>query len=116
MNKPPLTASQYRRPVRRTELIPPQSESRFQTVIVQLARTLRWTHIYHPWSSIHSASGWPDLFMVRGQRAIAAELKTDRGRVTVAQQEWQDALAQVPGIETYVWRPSDFQEITRVLR
>lgn len=59
-------------------------------------------------------AGWPDLFAVRGNRALAAELKTETGRTTPAQDECLAGLAQA-GIETYVWRPRDLGEARRIL-
>lgn len=97
-------------------VLPPQKEAAFQGQVVKIARLLGWKHIYHPWTSLHSASGWPDLFMIRGSRAIAAELKRPAGRVTALQQAWLDALAEVPGIETFIWRPADWNSIVEVLR
>lgn len=58
--------------------------------------------------------GWPDLFMCRDTVAIAAELKSQGGRVEPEQTAWLRALEKA-GIETYVWRPSDAEEIYRVL-
>ena len=54
--------------------------------------------------------GWPDLFMVRGEKAIVAELKSEIGTATAEQKEWLAALGEVPGIDTYLWRPRDAAE------
>ena len=51
----------------------------------------------------HSGVGWPDLFMVKGGRAIAAELKVGRRKPTEAQLSWLEALADVPGVEAHLW-------------
>lgn len=59
--------------------------------------------------------GWPDLFMVRAGRALAAELKTMTGRGRAGQDEWQLALAMVPGVEAYLWTPADEEFIRKVL-
>lgn len=66
-------------------------------------------------------NGWPDIFAVRGDRAVAAELKvrpaTSReGRPKPEQTIWLARLAEVPGIECYVWRPGDWDEIEAVLK
>jgi len=47
-------------------------------------------------------------------RVIFAELKSMRGALTEEQQEWIDTL-KAAGQEVYVWRPSDIEEIERVL-
>jgi hypothetical protein len=36
--------------------------------------------------------------------------------LTAAQAEWLDALAHVPGVEVYTWRPRDMDRIAEVLR
>jgi hypothetical protein len=49
-------------------------------------------------------------------RLILAELKTDRGKVTPHQAEWLELLGACPGVETYLWRPADFDTIAEVLK
>ena len=99
------------------QVLPPEKESAFQKRVIERARFFGWRQIYHPWLSIKSASGWPDLFMVRNGRAIAAELKTNGAKPPRPnQQEWLDALDAVPGIEAYCWRPRDMDWIERLLR
>ena len=97
------------------QVLPPEREAHFQNRVINAMRVFGW-RVYHPWTSIHSASGWPDLFAVRGERGVAAELKAVRGRVTPAQQDWLDCLSNVRGIEAYVWRPSDWDQIVEILR
>lgn len=92
-----------------------QTEAEFQQQVVQLARLCGWA-VFHPWLSVKSSPGWPDLALCRTGRLIFAELKSEKGQVTVAQQLWLDLLGSVDGIEVYVWRPSDFEEISRVLQ
>jgi hypothetical protein len=59
--------------------------------------------------------GWPDLILVRGPRIIAAELKSSKGKVT-DEQSHVLAVLGLAGVETYVWRPSDWDTIVEVLR
>lgn len=104
------------RPIPALEVIAPETEAQFQTSLVQLARLLGW-RVYHPWSSLHSQAGWPDLFMVRNGVAIAAELKRHAGmRPRHSQQAWLDDLAQVPGIQSYCWTPADWSEVVTTLQ
>lgn len=98
----------------RAVVVPPQRERDFQKAVVALARVLGW-RIHVVWSSVHSPSGWPDLFLVRKGRIVAAELKSARGKVSIVQQQWLDDLAAC-GIATFVWRPSDWPAITEVLK
>ncbi len=83
----------------------PVSERAFRQAILDLCRYTGWKY-YFSWTSIHSPAGFPDLVLVRGSELIAAELKSERGRVTPAQQQWLDALSAA-GVEVAVWRPSD---------
>lgn len=59
--------------------------------------------------------GWPDLFLVRDYRLVAAELKVGRNKPTAEQERWLAALAAGGQVETFVWRPKDWPEIERVL-
>ena len=71
----------------------------------------------HGWRTPVAAdgAGFPDLILVRGDRLLAAELKTESGTLTPAQSEWLEALAAA-GMETFVWRPDDWDAIAKVLR
>ncbi len=91
------------------------NERTFQAAIVELARLTGW-RCYHTYDSRRSEAGFPDLCMTRGGRFIAAELKTESGRVTEAQRQWLAALAACPGLECHVWRPSDWDEIELTLK
>jgi hypothetical protein len=89
-----------------------------------LATMLGWTS-YHTLRSKGSKTGYPDRTLVR-DRIIFAELKREaevgkRGQplklshdVTDDQRDWLDKLARAGG-EVYVWKPSDLEEIARIL-
>jgi len=91
----------------------PIKESEFEAQVRQLARLYGWL-CYHTWRSIHSPAGFPDLVLLRGQRLVFAELKTARGKLTTAQQQWLEALRQTAA-EVYVWRPDDWDSIVACL-
>lgn len=91
------------------------TEAEWLGFVTTLARTLGHD-VYHTHDSRSSTAGFPDLCMVRDGRLIFAELKSERGKVSAAQQEWLDALAKVDGIEVYVWRPSQQDEVIALLR
>lgn len=94
------------------------SERQFMLQVMDLAGLYRWK-VYHTHDSRRSQPGWPDLALCRPgnpARLVLAELKTERGRLTREQQEWLTALGEVPNVESYCWRPSDWEEIVRVLR
>lgn len=60
--------------------------------------------------------GFPDLILchVKKSRLIFAELKSADGVLTAGQRDWLAALDGVDA-ETYIWKPADWDEITRVL-
>lgn len=83
------------------------TETQLLEAVRELARIRGWL-TYHTHRSDHSESGWPDLVCVHPRTGdlVVAELKSAKGKVTAAQQEWIDALA-VAGITVHVWRPAD---------
>ena len=89
------------------------TEREWQAQVVDAARLMGW-RVYHTHDSRRSEPGWPDLALVR-DRLVMAELKTDTGRVSNDQQKWL-ALLTAAGVETYLWRPSDFDEVLAVLK
>lgn len=86
--------------------------------IIPLAKLHGWKY-YFTWKSYHSPKGFPDMVLVRGTRLIFAELKKNKGKVTPEQCGWLDALSQIQSvfhsIEVYVWRPSDWDDIVKIL-
>lgn len=78
-----------------------------------LAPTLGWVLTYHTLRSKGSTSGFPDRVLIR-DRVLFVELKTEKGPVSDSQSRWLTALASA-GAEAYLWRPSDLDEIARVL-
>lgn len=91
------------------------NEKDFMAQVIALSKLFSWES-YHTQFSIRSARGWPDLSLCRPPRLILAELKSDAGKLTAAQERWLDLLGQCPGVEVYLWRPADFETIERVLR
>jgi len=110
------------------------SERQLQDAIIDCARRLGYL-VYHPWTSVHSEAGFPDLCMVHaGQlRILFVELKKQGEDPSEAQWEWitdidlvadqavivdleNDRLRRPVG--SYVWRPSDWSSgrIEAVLR
>lgn len=91
------------------------AEREWLAQIRDLARIYRWT-TYHPYLSIRSAPGWPDLALVRPPRLILVELKTEIGKLTVNQTHWLDLLNQCDTLEVDVWRPSHLDRIAELLK
>lgn len=104
------------------------TEAKFQKQVVEYARLLGWrvaavnrVCVRRPNGSAYYATpfgadgvGWPDLFLVRGKRAIAAELKVGKNTLSDEQVAWGLALFDA-GIRCYVWRPDSWPEIEEVL-
>lgn len=107
----PLTA---RRALKTTDSTFKQSERAFQAAVVRYATLMGWT-TYHTHDSRRSDPGFPDLVLIRRPRVVFAELKAERGRLRLAQLFWIEEL-RACGQAAYVWRPSQWREIERVLR
>src|SRR5690242_3351592 len=96
-----------------------ESEAGFQAWVIERAGHFGF-EAWHDHDSRRNRRGLPDLILVRPAKAgrpgrlIFAELKRQRGRLSVEQQVWVAMLATCP-CEVYVWRPSDRTEIERVL-
>jgi predicted peroxiredoxin len=99
-----------------TPLAADLTEKEWQAQVRELASLLGFTRIYHPLRSRGSAPGWPDLAMIR-ERLVLVELKTaaKASKLSPAQKEWIRALIEA-GVETYVCRPSDWDDLAAVLR
>jgi len=91
-----------------------ESERGFQQWIVEYA-TLRGWELYHPWLSVRSAAGWPDLVLCRPPRLVLAEVKGTTGRLQPAQRKWLGLLEACPGVEVFAWWPHHRDDISKVL-
>lgn len=60
--------------------------------------------------------GFPDLVLVRPPRVIFAELKSEKGSLALEQEDWFTQLCACDGVETYLWRPRDLDDIVKVMR
>jgi len=89
------------------------TEKEWQAQVVALARTLGWHGLYHVFDSRRSASGFPDLVLVR-ERVVYVELKSETGKVSPAQKQWIGWLLDA-GAEVYVARPRDLEALGVVL-
>lgn len=80
-------------------------EEPFQVEVLRLAHDNGWTHRYHTYRSDRSASGFPDLVLVRPRtnQVIFAELKSMRGKLSPSQEDWIAALRECALV--YVWMP-----------
>jgi len=100
-------------------------ERSFQDSVAAVAQLAGWRVVHFrparradgSWRTpgAYDAAGFPDLTLARAPRLVYAELKSEHGRLSDAQKEWLALLAQVPGVETYLWRPSDWPALTATL-
>jgi hypothetical protein len=100
------------------------SEADHMATVRELAEARGWHLQYHTHNSRRSDSGFPDLVLalvlVGDQhmglcQVIFVELKTESGQPTPEQAEWLETMRRA-GMEAYLWRPSDQDEIDWVLR
>lgn len=91
-------------------------ERDWQQTILDAAR-YRGYRCYHTFDSRRSEPGFPDLVCAKpGMPLLAIEVKTERGRVTPAQERWLALLGSLPGVVVMIARPSDWDEIEKTLR
>ena len=88
-------------------------EKEFQSMVEDLAELRGWT-FYHTSDRRSSNPGVPDLQMLRGERQVIAELKSQKGRITEIQKDWLEKFKLV-GAEVFLWRPADIREIEETL-
>jgi hypothetical protein len=105
-----VTASEYR-----VKLAKTMSENALLNQTRALAGAHGWL-TYHTHRSDRSEPGFPDICCVKAGRLVFAELKTERGKTTSAQNAWLKALAGTA--EVFLWRPTDLLDgsIERTLR
>lgn len=89
-------------------------EKDFQIDVRKIAADYGWA----VWCTLHSKGspfGEPDLRLCRPPRYLTVELKTDRGRLSEEQKRARCLLDRCLGVEYYLWKPRDMDEIHRVL-
>ena len=87
------------------------TEKELQGAVVKLARMRGWM-VYHTFDSRRSQPGFPDLVLVRPPVMWAVELKSAKGVVTLAQEDWLLRFDKCRTIETGVWRPKHWLDGT----
>ena len=112
------------------QAVPRLAEKAWQAQVLTLARMFgyRWwhdvatnapracPHCKTPLKLPRNDPGWPDLFLIRDDTLIVAELKSDRNYPTPEQRAWLDAFRKVRRIAVFVWKPRDVQQVTEALR
>jgi hypothetical protein len=82
------------------------SEKHWLTDVLEISALFGW-QAYHTFDSRRSQPGFPDLVLARPPRLILAELKSDTGRLSLAQRDWLATLEGCDRIQTRLWRPQD---------
>ncbi len=99
------------------------TEKDFTKTVIDLAKTYHWRVAHFRTAMTQSGNyitpvqadgaGFPDLVLVKGRRLLFCELKSENGRLSQAQKQWIFTL--MPIVEVYVWKPSNWDEIVKVL-
>ena len=89
------------------------TEKAFMSEVTRLAQMLGWL-CYHTLNSRGSASGFPDLVMVREKKVLAVELKVGTNKPTKDQWRWLKELDRAT-VEADVWRPENWPAVQKLL-
>lgn len=79
------------------------SEERLAMVVRDAALLYEWLH-YHTHDSRRSDRGFPDIVLIKGDRILWRELKTQKGKLSPDQEIWRDRLLAA-GADWAIWRP-----------
>ena len=106
------------------------SETEFRATVIEGAQRLGW-RVWSIDDAVYRAlivaarelgihfkpprSGWPDLVLVRGDRLLFVELKSNNGAVRTEQKEWLNALEETCA-EVWLLRPYMWDSFERTLR
>jgi hypothetical protein len=87
------------------------TEKEWQTTVENTLATYGWA-FYHTHDSRRSHGGFPDLVAIRKADGdiLVAELKKQTGVVTPEQRLWL-GLFSAAGVDSFVWRPGDIDEV-----
>lgn len=125
---PPMTHQAKEMPTAARTLALSVSEREFTDSVIKQAQILGWICAHFRPARVQrgdmvsyrtpvqgDGKGFPDLVLVKF-RTIYIELKSERGVIETAQVRWLDALDESGCATTYLWHPSDADEIARIFR
>ena len=101
------------------------NEHDFNSQITDLVKLGQWDIAYHVFEQERYArrtlKGFPDWLLVKTLEdgitiTLAVELKSEKGRLTAQQIKCLELLNKTEGIYSFVWIPSQIDEIVVVLR
>ena len=96
------------------------NETQLKGVVLEYASLMGWL-IHHDrpartnqgWrTAIEGDAGFPDLVLARIPRLVVVELKDAYRKTSREQDIWLGAFEGIPGVETHIWRPRDWQDGT----
>lgn len=90
------------------------TEKALQQAVIDAARRLGF-RCYHTFDSRRSTPGFPDAVLLKGDRCLVFEFKTERGRVRPEQAEWIAAFNEA-GIPARIVRPADLDDVLATLQ
>ena len=90
----------------RNDVVGDEAEYLFRRRVIRFAKMRGWTVFYTP-DSVGMTPGEFDLRLIRPTRYVVAELKSQHGKLRKEQKAMKPRYEACPGIETYVWYPSD---------
>lgn len=91
------------------------SHAEFQRQVIDYAKIRGWAE-YHTWKSVHSPSGFPDLFLCRPPQIAIIELKVGKDKLTESQEKWAKLFFRCPQINYYTFYPEDWDGIVEELK
>lgn len=91
-----------------------ETEASLQQQLRTLAKQHGWLY-YHTYDSRRSDPGFPDTTLVRGDRLMFVEVKSEVGDTTTEQYTWLAEL-MTAGAEVYIVRPSNFDAFIEELK
>ena len=92
------------------------SEKDLQDAVIAYMRQVGWlvahfrpARTIEGWRTPVAADGegFPDVIALRGNRELVIEFKSATGKPMPKQRAWMAAFEQA-GVDTYLWRPSDW--------
>jgi hypothetical protein len=105
------------------------SETEFRKTVIEAAKVLGWK-VWSIQDDVYKTvfvaarelgitpklpgAGWPDLVLVRGDRLVFVELKSNTGTVRSEQDDWLAALEETCA-DVFVIRPRDWDWFAPVL-
>ncbi len=98
-------------------------ESILQQNTIDLFRRCGWL-VHHNYESRMSEPGFLDIVAVKKPNVIFSEIKSQKGKLTKAklnkhgrlmpgQEDWFAQLQGCP-VKSFVWRPSDWEDIVKI--